>query len=135
MKMTVYLTSVNVTKLKAAKLLNKDIVCLGSDSGIEGGQPYGLKETKQGCINRTKGLENKNYISIENGFVRETDNIWYDIAFIHAKIDGKLYNSWSEKRYFPKELYNKTEELIKYFEKHSITRLEQLSKCVISLNE
>ena len=133
--MSLYLTSVNKVKLQAAKLLNEDIVCIESDSGIEGGQPYGLEETRQGCINRTQGLEDRNYISIENGFVKETDKLWYDIAFIHAKIDGKIYNSWSEKRYFPKELYNKTEELIRYFEKNSITRLEQLSNCVISLNK
>jgi hypothetical protein len=33
-----------------------------------------LEETRQGCINRTKQFKNgQSFISIENGFVRETE--------------------------------------------------------------
>ena len=69
--------------------------------------------------------ENDNYISIENGFVKEDGPNWYDIAFISVKINDKKIEKWSEKRYFPKELYNNTPKLIEYFEQNTITRFEQ----------
>ena len=62
----IYLTSTNPVKHKITNLLltlNLNITvikCIESDSGIEGGQPYGISETQQGCINRTKQI--KNYI-------------------------------------------------------------------------
>jgi non-canonical (house-cleaning) NTP pyrophosphatase len=53
--MTLYLTSTNKDKLNSSKkLLDKfnitNIICVKSESGIEDGQPYGLDETKDGCI-------------------------------------------------------------------------------------
>lgn len=90
--MTLYLTSKNKDKLEASKyLLNKfnftNIECVESEYGIEGGQPYGLNETKLGCINRTKQFKNnENFISIENGFVKYNKSIWYDIAYIYIYI-------------------------------------------------
>lgn len=126
--MTLYLTSKNKDKLQATlEHFNKyTIKCIESDSEIEGGQPYGLEETRQGCINRTIQFNTEDFVSIENGFVKETDEMWYDIAFAYIRINGIIYQGWSEKRYFPKELYNKTPELVKYLEKHSISRYEQL---------
>jgi len=56
-----------------------------SESGIKGGQPYGLEETKLGCINRAIQFKNdENFISIENGFVKHTNTHWYDIAYLHT---------------------------------------------------
>ena len=137
---TIYLTSKNPVKYDVAtmlitqntKQLNiKTIIKVESESGIEGGQPYGLEETKQGCINRTKQFKNKeNFISIENGFVRETEKIWYDIAYIYIRLNNKIYSGWSSKREFPSNLYNNTSELVKHFEKNSITRHKQLSDCL-----
>ena len=76
--MDIYLTSSNKDKLNASKniLTNLNIKCIESDSEIVGGQPYGLEETKQFS-------NNENFISIENGFVKETETIWYDIAYIY----------------------------------------------------
>ena len=134
--MTLYLTSTNKDKLEATKqLLNKfnitNIECINSESGIEGGQPYGLNETKMGCINRTLQFnKNDNFISIENGFVKYNNNIWYDIAYIYIKINNIYYSGWSEKRWFPKEYYNDTNKLITYFEAKSITRYKQLYDCI-----
>ncbi len=136
---TIYLTSTNTVKYDVAtmlithpKQLNIDaITCVESESGIEGGQPYGLEETKQGCINRTKQFKNKeNFISIENGFVRATEKIWYDIAYIYIRLNNKIYSGWSSKREFPSNLYNNTSKLVKHFEKNSITRHKQLSDCL-----
>ena len=136
---TIYLTSKNPVKYDVAtmlithpKQLNiKSIIKVESESGIEGGQPYGLEETKQGCINRTKQFKNgQSFISIENGFVRETEKIWYDIAFIYIRLNNKIYSGWSSKREFPSNLYNNTSELVKHFEKNSITRHKQLSECL-----
>jgi non-canonical (house-cleaning) NTP pyrophosphatase len=131
--MTLYLTSKNKDKLKATQIfltqfdLFNQIICVESESGIEGGQPYGLEETKQGCITRTKQFKNtEDFVSIENGFVKETDKMWYDIAYVYISINNTIYEGWSEKRYFPKELYNKTPELIRYLEKNSMSRYEQL---------
>ena len=134
--MTLYLTSKNKDKYNASRvLLNKfgitEIISIESDSGIEGGQPYGLEETMEGCINRTKQFtNNENFISIENGFVRDTEEEWYDIAYVYIRINDIYYSGWSEKRRFPKHLYNKTEELIRYFEKNSIPRFKQLYSVV-----
>lgn len=128
--MDIYLTSSNKDKLNASKniLTDSNIICIDSDSEIVGGQPYGLEETKLGCENRTKQFSNnENFISIENGFVKETQNIWYDIAYIYIRINGKIYNGWTEKRYFPKNLFNNTPKLIEYFEGHSLTRFNQLN--------
>lgn len=136
---TIYLTSKNPVKYDVAtmlithpKQLNiKTIIKVESESGIEGGQPYGLEETKQGCINRTNQFKNKeNFISIENGFVRATEKIWYDIAYIYIRLNNKIYSGWSSKRDFPSKLYNNTDELVKHFEKNSITRHKQLSDCL-----
>jgi len=134
--MTLYLTSKNKDKYNASRvLLNKfgitEIISIESDSGIEGGQPYGLEETMEGCINRTKQFRNnENFISIENGFVRDTNEEWYDIAYVYIRINDIYYSGWSEKRRFPKHIYNKTEELICYFEKNSISRFKQLYNLV-----
>ena len=134
--MTLILTSTNYDKFEASLNLLKNsdmikMVCIKGDSKIKGGQPYGLEETKKGCLNRILELnENDNYISIENGFVKEDGPNWYDIAFISVKINDKKIEKWSEKRYFPKELYNNTPKLIEYFEQNTITRFEQLSNCV-----
>jgi non-canonical (house-cleaning) NTP pyrophosphatase len=140
--MDIYLTSTNKDKLNASKNIltkfnNSNIICIESDSKIMGGQPYGLEETKLGCENRTKHFSNnENFISIENGFIKETETIWYDIAYIYIRINGKIYNGWTEKRYFPKYLFNNTPKLIEYFETYSITRFNQLNNCVIEiLNE
>ena len=137
--MTLYLTSNNKDKLNSSKiLLDKfnitNIICVKSESGIEGGQPYGLNETEEGCINRTlQFYKNENFISIENGFVKENETMWYDIAYIYIMIDNKYYKGLSEKRWFPKELYNNTPKLIEYFEKNSISRFRQLSDCISEL--
>ena len=112
--MTLHLTSTNKDKFNSSKiLLDKfnitNIICVKSESGIEGGQPYGLNETEEGCINRTRQFyKNENFISIENGFVKENETMWYDIAYIYIRIDNKYYKGWSEKRWFPKEIYNNT---------------------------
>lgn len=143
---TLYLTSSNTDKINATKaLLNTklgnhlftQIESINSDSGIEGGQPYGLDETQQGCLTRIKNVNTKlkNIVSIENGFVKYNSNLWYDIAYIHVKIGDKTYQIWTSKRYFPKELYNKTEELIDYFNKNSITRYEQLNYGILKIKE
>lgn len=137
--MSIYLTSTNSDKINAVNtLLIKysfdKILYIKSDSCIKGGQPYGLKETKQGCINRTKRFKNnENFISIENGFVKYNDIDWYDIAYIYVHINGKKYEKWSEKRFFPKELHNNTEKLIEYFEINSVSRYEQLNNCILSI--
>lgn len=136
---TLYLTSKNKDKFNAASALVESgivdqIMCIESDSGIEGGQPYGLEETKQGCINRTKQFTNdENFISIENGFVKETEDKWYDIAFIYLKLKGKIYSSFTQKRYFPKELYNRTPELVKHLESTSMSRYKQLNDSIMEL--
>ena len=135
---TIYLTSNNPVKydvatmlLKIQQLNIKTIISVESESGIEGGQPYGLDETKQGCINRTKQFKNgENFISIENGFVKKSPDIWYDIAFIYIRLNNTIYSGWSSKREFPSNLYNNTSELVKHFEKNSITRHKQLSDCL-----
>jgi non-canonical (house-cleaning) NTP pyrophosphatase len=139
--MVVYLTSTNKDKLAASQQIlhtfnpvNGIIECVLSESGIEGGQPYGLDETKQACINRThQFISNEDFISIENGFVRQSDELWYDIAFVYVRIEGKYYSGWSEKRWFPKTLYNDTSALINYFETNSISRFKQLHNCVLKL--
>ena len=137
--MTLYLTSTNPDKLKVAKNLLQqfsfnNIECVKSDSGIEGGQPYGLEETKTGCINRTNQFtNNENFISIENGFVKKNNKIWYDIAYIYIRINNIYYSRWSKKRLFPKELYNDIKNLINYFEKKSITRFKQLNDCILDI--
>lgn len=139
--MTVYLTSTNIDKFESSKsLINKfnikHIECITSDSGILGGQPYGLEETKKGCINRTIQFKNnENFISIENGFVRENETMWYDIAYIYIRINNIYYDIWSEKRWFPKELYNKTPEMIRYFEENSLSRFKQLNDCILKIKE
>ena len=137
---TIYLTSKNPVKYDVATMLItqntkqiniKSIIKVESESGIEGGQPYGLEETKQGCINRTKQFKNgENFISIENGFVKKSPDIWYDIAFIYIRLNNTIYSGWSSKREFPSNLYNNTSELVKHFEKNSITRHKQLSDCL-----
>ena len=139
--MTLYLTSNNKDKFDASKqLLDKfninNITCIESESGIDGGQPYGLDETKKGCINRTTQFdenENENFISIENGMVRESDTLWYDIAYIYIRIANKYYSGWSIKRWFPKELYNNTPKLIAHFETNSISRFRQIADCILEI--
>jgi|APSaa5957512535_1039671.scaffolds.fasta_scaffold298274_1 non-canonical (house-cleaning) NTP pyrophosphatase len=137
--MTLYLTSTNSDKINATNtLLTKftfdHVKYVESNSNIEGGQPYGLDETKQGCINRTKQFVNhENFISIENGFVKYSNEQWYDIAFIYIRINNKIYSAWSEKRFFPKEIYNNTKKLIEHFEKKTISRYEQLNNCILSI--
>jgi hypothetical protein len=79
--------------------------------------------------------KNKNFISIENGFVKENETMWYDIAYIYIRIDNKYYSGWSDKRWFPKELYNNTPKLIEYFEKNSISRFRQLCDCILNIIE
>ena len=131
-----FLTSKNKVKQQAAnQILNKlkfsGIECVESESGVEGGQPYGLIETKEGCINRTEQFKNgEDFISIENGFVKESDDEWYDIAYIYIRINDIIYDGWSEKRYFPSILFNDIEKLIKHFEENSITRTKQLDDSV-----
>lgn len=138
---TIYLTSANPVKQEAANLLFEPfkltkMECVVSDSEIAGGQPYGLDETKMGCINRTKQFtNNENFISIENGFVKQDETIWYDIAYIYIRIYNKHYSGWSEKREFPKELYNDTDKLIAHFETNSISRLEQLNNAVLQISK
>ena len=131
---TLFLTSKNeVKKMAANQLLNafKCIECVDSESGVSGGQPYGLLETKEGCIFRTSQFKkNEDFISIENGFVKECDSEWYDIAYIYIRLNGIIYDGWSEKRYFPRKLYNDIVKLIQHFEKNSITRTKQLEDCV-----
>ena len=134
--MTLYLTSTNPDKINASTqlltLFNLTrIESVKSESGIEGGQPYGLYETKMGCINRTKQFtNNENFISIENGFVKQYDTNWYDIAYIYIRINNIYYSGWSDKRTFPKKLYNDTTKLINHFETYSISRFEQLNNGV-----
>lgn len=136
---TLYLTSKNKDKYNATSALVTygivdQIVCIESDSEIEGGQPYGIEETKRGCINRTKQFENdENFISIENGFVKENNEKLYDIAYIYIRLKGKIYSSLTQKRYFPKELYNDTPKLIEYLEMTSMSRYEQLHNCIMDL--
>ena len=128
-----YLTSTNKDKVKVATQLSPtfNIIQVTSDSGIEGGQPYGLEETKQGCINRTNQFKNdENFISIENGFVKHDNTNWYDIAYIYLRINNNYYSAWSNKRWFPKELYNDTTKLIEYFKE---TRFNQLNDCLFKL--
>ena len=137
---TIYLTSKNPVKYDVATMLItqntkqiniKSIIKVESESGIEGGQPYGLEETKQGCINRAKQFKNgESFISIENGFVKQSKDIWYDIAFIYIRLNNKIYSGWSSKRDFPSNLFDNTSELVKHFEKNSITRHKQLSDCL-----
>lgn len=137
--MTLYLTSNNKDKLCASKqLLNNfnlsEITCVESDSGIDGGQPYGLDETKQGCINRTLQFKNnENFVSIENGFVKYSNCMWYDIAFIYIRINNIYYSGWTQKRWFPKELYNQTPKLIQYLEDNSMSRSKQLTDGVSNI--
>lgn len=152
--MTLYLTSKNHDKLAASKIvLDKfklnEIICVESDSKIDGGQPYGILETRQGCINRTLQFENdnqndeqnanpnqtKNFISIENGFVKHNNEYWYDIAYVYIKINNKYYCGWSQKRWFPKEYYNDTEKLIEYFESNNQSRYSQLSNAIYDIFE
>jgi non-canonical (house-cleaning) NTP pyrophosphatase len=137
----IYLTSLNKDKRNAVsnnlmnKLGIKFIISVESDSGIEGGQPYGLEETKKGCMHRTARFEaHEDFISIENGFVKETDTMWYDIAYIYARIDGIYYSSWSPKRWFPSILYKDTKKLIEYFDINSMSRYEQLNIGVANLS-
>lgn len=154
--MTLYLTSKNHDKLAASKIvLDKfkleEIICVESDSQIDGGQPYGILETRQGCINRTLQFENennnqndeqnanpnqtKNFISIENGFVKHNNEYWYDIAYIYIKINNNYYCGWSQKRWFPKEYYNDTEKLIEYFESNHQSRYSQLRDAIYEMFE
>ena len=62
--------------------------------------------------------------------MKECDSEWYDIAYIYIRINGIIYDGWSEKRYFPRKLYNDIVKLIQHFEKNSITRTKQLEDCV-----
>lgn len=156
--MTLYLTSKNHDKLAASKIvLDKfkldEIICVESDSKIDGGQPYGILETRQGCINRTLQFENqndnqndninqndnqnqpKNFISIENGFVKHNNEYWYDIAYIYIKINNKYYCGLSQKRWFPKEYFNDTEKLIEYFELNNQSRYSQLRDAIYDIFE
>jgi len=134
-----YLTSTNKDKVGASNLVLlpfklTTIECVQSESEIIGGQPYGLHETKLGCINRTKQfINNENFISIENGFVKQNDTSWYDIAYIYIRINNIYYSGWSEERSFPKELYNNTEKLITHFETHSISRSKQLNNAILKI--
>jgi non-canonical (house-cleaning) NTP pyrophosphatase len=117
--MTLYLTSTNPDKINASTqlltLFNLTrIESVKSESGIEGGQPYGLDETKMGCINRTKQFtNNENFISIENGFVKQYDTNWYDIAYIYIRINNIYYSGWSDKRTFPKKIYRETNKSLR----------------------
>jgi hypothetical protein len=136
----IFLTSLNKDKRDAVNtnLINKYgikfVISIESDSGIDGGQPYGIEEIKKGCIHRTLKFEpHENFISIENGFVKESEKMWYDIAYVYARINGIYYDSWSLKRWFPSILYNDTEKLIEYFEKNSMSRYEQLNNAVANL--
>ena len=137
--MIIYLTSLNKDKIPCCNNIKKifknvEIKCIESNSRIKGGQPYSLKETKQACINRTYQFKNNdNFISIENGFVRFNNNLWYDIAFIYIRINNKYYENWSTKRYFPPLIYNDLDKLINYFNKNSISREKQLDDCMKEL--
>lgn len=136
----IYLTSKNSVKCDVVnmlftkykqKLKINSIICIESDSEIKGGQPYSINETQQGCINRVKQFKNdENFISIENGFVKESKYIWYDIAFIYIRINNKQYSGWSAKRHFPSDLYNDIAALINYFKYYSITRHTQIYNCL-----
>lgn len=136
----IYLTSINKDKRNAVidNLMNKQginhIISVETDSGIVGGQPYGLEETKKGCMHRTAQFEpHEDFISIENGFVKESETMWYDIAYVYARIDGIYYSNWSPKRWFPSILYNDTKKLVEYFEINSMSRYEQLNIGVANL--
>jgi non-canonical (house-cleaning) NTP pyrophosphatase len=137
--MTLFLTSKNKDKMEVAIRLCRcldipNIECVESNSGIIGGQPYGLDETEQGCKARTEQfINNENFISIENGFVKYSDALWYDIAFIYIRINNVYYSGWSDKRFFPSNLYKDTNNLIKYFEKNKIPRFIQLNDGVIKI--
>lgn len=156
----IYLTSKNIVKIKVveeflAKLSSLDeinnvknkyknikfnLICIESESEIEGGQPYGCDETLLGCRNRTKQFKNgENYISIENGFVTENDifqndnnKYMYDIAVIIINLDGIEYIEWSKKRQFPFKLTllecikERTIALEEHFVKNNDTRYTQL---------
>ena len=136
--MTLILTSTNYDKFEASLNLLKNsnmikMVCIKGDSKIKGGQPYGLEETKKGCLNRILELnENDNYISIENGFVKE-DGPNYDIAFISVKINDKKIEKWSESAIFLKNSI--IPKLIEYFEQNTITRFEQYNVCKCLIDE
>jgi non-canonical (house-cleaning) NTP pyrophosphatase len=157
----IYLTSKNQVKKKVAEeflnnLSNLDtvnnvknkyknikfnLICVESESEIEGGQPYGCDETLLGCRNRTKQfVKGENYISIENGFVTENDIFQndnnqqiYDIAVIIVNLDRNEYIEWSEKRQFPFKLTQlecikeRTIALEEHFVKNNDTRYDQLT--------
>ena len=136
--MDLYITSTNKDKNEAViqVLPTFKIIQVVSESGIIGGQPYGLEETKQGCINRTtQFINDENFISIENGFVKHNDVTWYDIAYIYVRINNNYYSAWSKKRWFPKELYNDTPKLITHFKNANDTRFNQLHECLFKLIE
>lgn len=146
--MKLYLTSKNKLKSNIAnnfiKLYNdnieyynidkkkiKELITIDCNSGIKNDQLYGLKETIYACIDRIDQLnKDDNYISIENGFVKTNGEFWYDIAYIYIKINNEIYTKISHKRYFPKDIYNNTNELVKYFEKRNDTRYKQLLYCI-----
>ena len=75
-------------------------------------------------------LNNENFISIENGFVKTDGEFWYDIAYIFIKINNEIYAKYSHRRNFPKDIYNNTNQLVKYFEKNNDTRYNQLYYCI-----
>lgn len=144
-KKNIYLTSKNIIKINATKNFLSDkynLICIESDSGIKGGQPYGLDETLLGCKNRTKQFkDNQNYISIENGFVRLKNNKIFDIAVIIVKIDNNFIIEWSVKRYFPIEILNITDmntrnkTLEKHFSDNQQTRFFQLTETFNKIKE
>lgn len=143
MKTCVYLTSKNIVKEQVVREFlnnNYQLICVESNSGISGGQPYGYDETLLGCKNRTKQFTpNQNYISIENGFVKSDENIIYDIAVIIININGKNITEWSNKRYFPIELLKhhnidtRTKAIVSYFKKNNETRYKQLKETINKL--
>ena len=147
--MTLYLISNNEVKIEASnqfiKLYNqminndyknkfieiKELIPTKYHNEIKGDQTYSLEEIKLRCINRIKHIKNnKNFISIENGFVKKNGEFWYDIAYVFIKINNKIYSKFSHKRNFPKDIYNNTNQLVKYFEKKNDTRYNQLYYCL-----
>ena len=93
--MIIYLTSLNKDKISCCNNIkdifkNVEIKSIKSDSRIKGGQPYGLKETKQACINRTYKFKNNDIKIVEN---LELNPILRNISLANSfEISGqKLY--------------------------------------------
>lgn len=53
--------------------------------------------------------------------------------FIYIYINGIYYEGWSDKRWFPAQLYDNTPKLIKHFENNSTSRFKQLNDCIVKI--